>query len=115
MPQHESFAALWDKNLRAQGFVEAFDRSRNQLTAPVSGRARQCARSCTPPHDPTARKEQSSWNTAVITATEYRDLPLAVLTESTTNPRRIFEEDALKELAESIARRACSRPCLYGP
>jgi hypothetical protein len=24
--QHERFAALWDKNLNAQGFVEAFDR-----------------------------------------------------------------------------------------
>ena len=36
------------------------------------------------------------------TTTEYRNLPLAVLTESTTNPRRIFEDAALKELAESI-------------
>jgi ParB family chromosome partitioning protein len=36
------------------------------------------------------------------TATEYRNLPLNVLTESTTNPRRIFEDVALKELAESI-------------
>jgi ParB-like chromosome segregation protein Spo0J len=36
------------------------------------------------------------------TATEYRNLPLAVLTESATNPRRVFEDAALKELAESI-------------
>jgi ParB family chromosome partitioning protein len=36
------------------------------------------------------------------TATEYRDLPLAVLTESTTNPRRIFENTALKELADFV-------------
>ena len=28
--QHESFARTWDKNIRAQGFVEAFERSRNQ-------------------------------------------------------------------------------------
>jgi hypothetical protein len=28
--QHEKFAVLWDKNLRSQGFVEAFDRSRTQ-------------------------------------------------------------------------------------
>jgi ParB family chromosome partitioning protein len=34
------------------------------------------------------------------TATEYRNLPLAVLTESATNPRRNFEDSALKELAE---------------
>jgi hypothetical protein len=37
-------------------------------------------------------------------ATEYRNLPLAVLTESTTNPRRIFEDSALKELADFVPR-----------
>ena len=42
-------------------------------------------------------KGEQSMNTN--TATEYRNLPLAVLTESTTNPRRIFEDSALKELA----------------
>jgi hypothetical protein len=36
------------------------------------------------------------------TATEYRNLPLAVLTESTTNPRHIFEDAALKELAHYV-------------
>jgi ParB family chromosome partitioning protein len=36
------------------------------------------------------------------TTTEYRDLPLAVLTESATNPRRIFEDAALKELAAFV-------------
>ena len=36
------------------------------------------------------------------TTTEYRDLPLAVLTESATNPRRIFEDAALKELADYV-------------
>jgi ParB family chromosome partitioning protein len=36
------------------------------------------------------------------TATEYRDPPLAVLTESGTNPRRIFEDSALKELADFV-------------
>ena len=30
------------------------------------------------------------------TATEYRNLPPAVLAESTTNPRRIFEDSALR-------------------
>jgi hypothetical protein len=38
------------------------------------------------------------------TTTEYRDLPLAVLTESATNPRRIFEDAALKELADYVPR-----------
>jgi hypothetical protein len=28
--QHQKVAVLWDKNLRSQGFVEAFDRSRTQ-------------------------------------------------------------------------------------
>ena len=42
--------------------------------------------------------------TAVHHATEYRDLPLSLLTESTTNPRRIFEDDALKELADFVPR-----------
>jgi hypothetical protein len=42
-------------------------------------------------------------NTSTVTnATEYRDLPLAMLTESTTNPRRLFEENALKELADFV-------------
>jgi len=36
------------------------------------------------------------------TTTEYRDLHLAVLTESATNPRRIFENAALKELADFV-------------
>jgi ParB-like chromosome segregation protein Spo0J len=46
------------------------------------------------------------------TATEYRDLPLAVLTESATNPRRIFEDSALKELAESIRSQGVLSPLL---
>jgi ParB family chromosome partitioning protein len=37
------------------------------------------------------------------TTTEYRNLPLAVLTESTTNPRHIFEDAALKELADFVS------------
>ena len=35
-------------------------------------------------------------NTTITNATEYRNLPLALLTESTTNPRRIFEDDCLE-------------------
>ena len=27
--QHQRFAELWDKNLRLQGFAEAFDRRQN--------------------------------------------------------------------------------------
>jgi len=38
-------------------------------------------------------------NTAAV---EYRDLPLSILTESKANPRRIFDEAALKELADFV-------------
>ena len=53
--------------------------------------------------------------TTVTNATEYRDLPLAMLTESTTNPRRIFEENALKELAETIRSQGVLSPLLVRP
>ena len=36
------------------------------------------------------------------TINEYRDLPIALLTESKTNPRRTFEENSLKELADYV-------------
>jgi ParB family chromosome partitioning protein len=49
------------------------------------------------------------------TATEYRNLPLNVLTESTTNPRRIFEDVALNELAESIRVQGVLSPLLVRP
>jgi ParB family chromosome partitioning protein len=35
-------------------------------------------------------------------ATEYRNLPLSALSESATNPRRIFDDSALKELADFV-------------
>ena len=50
-----------------------------------------------------------------IVATEYRNLPLAVLTESKTNPRRIFEDAALKELASSIRSQGVLSPLLVRP
>ncbi|HEY2472515.1 MAG TPA: ParB/RepB/Spo0J family partition protein, partial [Terracidiphilus sp.] len=43
------------------------------------------------------------------------NLPLAVLTESATNPRRIFEGSALKELAESIRSQGVLSPLLVRP
>jgi ParB family chromosome partitioning protein len=54
-------------------------------------------------------------NTAIVNVTEYRDLPLAMLYESTTNPRRTFEDDALKELAESIRTQGVLSPLLVRP
>jgi ParB family chromosome partitioning protein len=54
-------------------------------------------------------------NATMVNATEYRNLPIAVLTESTTNPRRIFEDEALKELAESIRSQGVLSPLLVRP
>jgi ParB family chromosome partitioning protein len=53
--------------------------------------------------------------TTVINATEYRNVPLSVLNESKTNPRRTFEPMALKELAESIRTQGVLSPLLVRP
>ena len=53
--------------------------------------------------------------TIAHTTTEYRDLPLSVLTESKTNPRRLFEDSALKDLAASIRSQGVLSPLLVRP
>ncbi len=53
--------------------------------------------------------------TQVINATEYRNVSLSLLNESKTNPRRTFEEAALKELAESIRTQGVLSPLLVRP
>ena len=53
--------------------------------------------------------------TTLINATEYRNVPLSVLNESKTNPRRTFEPTALKELAESIRIQGVLSPLLVRP
>jgi ParB family chromosome partitioning protein len=53
--------------------------------------------------------------TTVINATEYRNLPLALLTESATNPRRTFDEKSLHELADSIRVQGVLSPLLVRP
>ena len=53
--------------------------------------------------------------TTVINATEYRELPLALLNESKTNPRRAFDETGLKELAASIRSQGVLSPLLVRP
>ena len=40
---------------------------------------------------------------AVEVQSEYRDLPIGWLVESPTNPRQIFEDDGLQELAAFVA------------
>jgi ParB family transcriptional regulator, chromosome partitioning protein len=53
--------------------------------------------------------------TQIINATEYRNVSLALLNESKTNPRRTFAETALKELAESIRTQGVLSPLLVRP
>jgi ParB family transcriptional regulator, chromosome partitioning protein len=53
--------------------------------------------------------------TQIVNATEYRNVSLAVLSESKTNPRRTFEEVALKELASSILTQGVLSPLLVRP
>jgi ParB family chromosome partitioning protein len=53
--------------------------------------------------------------TTVINATEYRDLPLSQLNESKTNPRRVFDDAALQELAISIRSQGLLSPLLVRP
>ena len=53
--------------------------------------------------------------TQVINATEYRDLPLSLLNESKTNPRRTFDENCLEGTGRSpSAARAFFRRCWCG-
>ena len=42
-------------------------------------------------------------STAAAVLSEYRTLPLSLIDESTTNPRRTFEPTKLVELASSIS------------
>jgi ParB family chromosome partitioning protein len=60
-------------------------------------------------------KEKRIMSTQNIAATEYRNLPLSILMESKTNPRRIFEDAALKELADSIRSQGVLSPLLVRP
>jgi ParB family transcriptional regulator, chromosome partitioning protein len=53
--------------------------------------------------------------TTVINATEYRNVPLSLLTESKTNPRRSFEHNSLHELAKTIQTHGVLSPLLVRP
>src|SRR5260370_31970932 len=43
---------------------------------------------------------------------EYRNFPIATLTESTTNPRKRFDEKALEELAATFKTQGVLEPLL---
>ncbi|RSL18426.1 ParB family chromosome partitioning protein [Edaphobacter aggregans] len=53
--------------------------------------------------------------TTILNATEYRNVSLSLLSESKTNPRRIFEDAALRELADSIRSQGVLSPLLIRP
>ncbi len=53
--------------------------------------------------------------TQIVNATEYRNVSLALLSESKTNPRRVFEDAALKELASTIRTQGVLSPLLVRP
>jgi ParB family chromosome partitioning protein len=53
--------------------------------------------------------------TAVQTQSEYRDLPLVQLQESSVNPRKTFDETVLLELAASIRAQGVLSPLLVRP
>jgi ParB family chromosome partitioning protein len=58
------------------------------------------------------RKEQTLMSTAVRINNEYRNLPVAQLQESPTNPRRRFDEHSLAELAASFMAQGVLQPLL---
>ena len=49
------------------------------------------------------------------TASEYRDIPLTALSESSFNPRRQFDPASLTELAESIKAQGILAPLVVRP
>jgi ParB family chromosome partitioning protein len=53
--------------------------------------------------------------TTVQTQSEYRDLPLDCLIESPTNPRRVYDDEAMEELAASIREHGVLSPLLVRP
>jgi ParB family chromosome partitioning protein len=62
-----------------------------------------------PNHKPKGETAMSANHTAV---NEYRSLPISVLLESATNRRRRFNEDNLRELAESFQSQGILAPLL---
>ena len=53
--------------------------------------------------------------TTATTPTEYREVSLALLTESKTNPRQTFDQNKLEELTESIRKGGLIQPIVVRP
>jgi ParB family transcriptional regulator, chromosome partitioning protein len=52
---------------------------------------------------------------AVNSSKEYMNVPIAELVESSTNPRKVFDQSFLEELAQSIRNRGILSPLLVRP
>ena len=51
--------------------------------------------------------------TQIISATDYRNVPLSLLNESKTNPRRIFDDAPCGNWPKAFALMASFRHCWY--
>src|SRR6266481_9864255 len=63
----------------------------------------------------TKRRNTMSNTEAVKSLKEYMTVPIAELVESSTNPRKVFDQSFLEELAESIRNRGILSPLLVRP
>src|SRR5882762_8601038 len=61
------------------------------------------------------RRNTMSTTEAVKSSKEYMNVPIAELIESSTNPRKVFDQSFLEELAESIRNRGILSPLLVRP
>jgi ParB family transcriptional regulator, chromosome partitioning protein len=60
----------------------------------------------------TKRRNKMSATEAVKSSKEYLNIPIVELTESSTNPRKVFDEERLEELAGSIRSKGVLSPLL---
>src|SRR6267378_2922995 len=65
--------------------------------------------------DSKKRRNTMSTTEAVKSSKEYMTVPIAELVESSTNPRKVFDQSFLEELAESIRNRGILSPLLVRP
>src|ERR1700690_3293729 len=61
------------------------------------------------------RRETMSTTEVVKPSNEYMNVPIAELIESSTNPRKVFDQSFIEELAESIRNRGILSPLLVRP
>ena len=94
--QHEHFARTWDANLGCKAISPKPLRTSAFSASPLPWSGQSDARRSATFHAQPARKEPRIMETTVINATEYRNVSLSLLSESKTNPRRIFEDAALE-------------------